>query len=407
MLPQSLSDCEALDRADPLRAFRDRFALPEGVIYLDGNSLGPLPRATPARLAEVATQEWGERLIGSWNEAGWWDAPVRIGDKIATLLGADEGEVVATDSTSVNLYKLVVAAAALKPGAILVENDNFPTDGYIVQQAAELLGRDCRSVPGAALAEAIDDSISVVVATQVNYRTAARHDIAALEARAARAGAHIVWDLSHSIGAVPVDLPGDGASLAIGCGYKYLNGGPGAPAWLYVAKDLQDRFTSPIAGWWSHTAPFAFVDRYEAATGIRRFLAGTQPMLSLLALETGVDLFLEADMAEVWAKSIRLFDVFAARLEATCPGLEIRSPRDPARRGSHIALGHPHAYAIVQALIERGIVGDFRAPDIARFGLTPLTLSFADIWRATEALSDVVNTGTWKDPRYGTRSTVT
>jgi len=407
MLPQSLAEAEALDRDDPLRRFRDRFALPEGLIYLDGNSLGPLPRATPDRIAEVATREWGERLIRSWNEAGWWEAPVRIGDKIARLIGADDGEVVATDSTSVNLYKLVVAAAALKPGAILIENDNFPTDGYVVQQAARLTGRECRMVSGDALEAAIDDSVSVVVATQVNYRTAARLDIAALEDGAARVGARIVWDLSHSIGAVPLDLPRDGATLAVGCGYKYLNGGPGAPAWLYVARDLQDRLTSPIAGWWGHADPFGFASDYRAAGGIRRFLAGTQPMLSLLALESGVDLFLEAEMAEVWAKSVRLFDLFAARIEATCPELTILSPRDPAKRGSHIALGHPQAYGIVQALIDRGVIGDYRAPDIARFGLTPLTLGHADVWRACETLSTVMREQSWADPRYASRNSVT
>ena len=392
----TLADVEALDAADPFARYRERFALPEGVIYLDGNSLGPLPASVPRRLEEVARREWGDRLIRSWNEADWWTAPRRIGDRIGRLLGVRTGEVVATDSTSVNLFKLIVAAAGMRDGAIVAEADNFPTDAYIAEEAARLLGRPFRLVAGEAIAAALGDDVAVAVITQVNYRTAARADIGALEARARRHGTRIVWDLSHSIGAVPLDLARDGATLAVGCSYKYLNGGPGAPAWLYVASDLQPMLRSPIAGWWGHADAFAFDSAYRPAPDIARFLGGTQPMLSLLALEDGLTLFDRIDMARLWDKSVSLFDLFAARIDALCPELTILTPRDPALRGSHIALHHPEARRIIAALIERDVVGDYRAPDIARFGLTPLTLRYADIWRATEIIAEIMTTAAWK-----------
>ncbi|NIJ06850.1 kynureninase [Sphingomonas vulcanisoli] len=393
----TLPDAEALDRADPFAEFRDRFALPEGVIYLDGNSLGALPRSVAARLEAVARHEWGERLIRSWNEADWWNAPRRIGDRIARLLGVSDGEVIATDSTSVNLFKLIMAAAGTRDGAIIAEADNFPTDTYVAEEAARLLGRPFRLVAGSGMVDALVADVAAAVITQVNYRTAARADIAALEERARRHGTRIVWDLSHSIGAVPLDLARDGASLAVGCSYKYLNGGPGAPAWLYVASALQAKLRSPIAGWWGHADAFAFDGQYRPAPDIARFLGGTQPMLSLLALEESLTLFERVDMDRLWAKSVRLFDLFAARIEALCPELTILTPRDPALRGSHIALHHPDAQRIITALIERGVIGDYRAPDIARFGLTPLTLSHADILYATGIIGDVMASGAWRD----------
>ena len=396
-----------LDASDPLGAFRDRFHLPEGMTYLDGNSLGALPRMTPDRLTRTIEREWGEGLVASWNDPAWLDAPQRIGDKIARLIGAADGEIVACDSTSINLFKLVMAAAEARPGAIIAEMDNFPTDAYIAGRAARLLGRPFHMVAGAAIAEAIDRDVAVAVITHVDYRTARRHDMASINARAAVTGTHVVWDLSHSAGAVPIDLAGDGATLAIGCGYKYLNGGPGAPAWLYVAAALQPKLASPIAGWWAHDEPFAFESEFVAAPGISRFLAGTPPILGLAALEEGVDLLLEADMDQIQAKSVALFDLFAARTAASCPDLTLVSPTDATRRGSHIAFRHPAAYPIIRALAARGVVGDFRVPDIARFGLTPLMLRYQDVWTVTETIAAIMRDGDWRDPLYAQRNRVT
>ncbi len=403
----TLEQARARDAADPLRGLRDRVKLPAGVIYLDGNSLGPLPRAAPQRIAEVVAREWGEGLVRSWNDAAWTQAPRRIGGKIARLIGAGEDEVIVADSTSVNLFKLVIAAAEGRGGAIIAERDAFPTDAYVAERAAALLGRPFRAVARTALAAALADDVAVAVVTHVDYRTAERHDLAALTAAARVHGARIVWDLSHSVGAVPLDLARDGVELAVGCGYKYLNGGPGAPAFLHVARALQGRIASPIAGWWGHAAPFDFGADYAPHPGIERFAAGTPPMLALLALETGVDLMLAADAQALWAKSIGLYDLFAARLAARCPGLAIVSPADPARRGSHIALAHPHALGLVRALIARGVIGDFRTPDVARFGLTPLYLRHEDVWRAVEAIAAVVDGQEWRDPRFARGGMVT
>jgi kynureninase len=402
----SLHEIGALDAADPLAPFRDRFRIPEGMIYLDGNSLGSLPRATPDRLARTIEREWGDGLVASWNDTRWLDAPTRIGGKIARLIGAAADEVVACDSTSLNLFKLVMAAAAARPGAIVAEADNFPSDVYVAGRVADLLGRPFRAVSTAEMAQAIGPDVAVAVVTHVDYRSARRHDMAALNARAASVGARIVWDLSHSIGAVPIDLGGTGAELAVGCGYKYLNGGPGAPAWLYVARALQPFLSSPIAGWWAHAEPFDFGPDFRPAPGIARFLVGTPPILSLAALEEGVDLALEADMALVWRKSIALFDLFAARIAVQCPELELASPCDATQRGSHIAFRHPAAYPIVRALAARNVVGDFRGPDIARFGLTPLTLRYQDVWTATEIIAATLREGSWREAQYAQRNVV-
>ena len=367
-----------MDAADPLRDFRARFRLPEGVIYLDGNSLGVLPEAAVARIAQVVTQEWGNDLIRSWNAHDWIGAPQRIGGKIARLIGAREDEVIVADSTSVNLFKLIVAAARAAPGRaeILTETGNFPTDLHVARGAAELLGMRLRAVDRAEIAEAIGAATAVVVLTHVHYRSGARYDMAALNLCAREQGARIIWDLSHSVGAVPLDLARDGAEFAVGCGYKYLNGGPGAPAFLYVARALQAELVSPITGWLGHAAPFDFTDAYTPAPGIARFLAGTPPMLSLLALEMGVDIMLEADPAALAAKSRALFDLFAAGIAARAPELRLASPTGSNARGSHISFAHESAFAIVQALIARGVIGDFRTPDVARFGLTPLYLRY-------------------------------
>ena len=399
----------ARDAADPLRSFRARFRLPPGVIYLDGNSLGPLPVATAARMARVIEHEWGEGLIRSWNDQDWIGAPQRIGGKIGQLIGAASGEVLVADSTSINLFKLLMAAAALSParGTILTEAGNFPTDLHIAERAATLLGKRLMVVDTADLAPAIGEDTAVLVLTHVHYRSGYRHDMAGLTALARSRGARIVWDLSHSAGAVPLALARDGVELAIGCGYKYLNGGPGAPAFLHVAKALQPHMLSPIAGWLGHAAPFAFVDGYEPAPGVDRFLAGTPPMLSLLALETGVDLMLEADRAALFAKSRSLYDAFRGLMAEACPELPCITPDDAERRGSHISFAHPNAFALVQALIARGVIGDFRAPDVARFGLTPLYLGHRDIWEAVAILTDILKTGAWRDSRFAARGRVT
>ena len=410
MTPPNAATIADLDAADPLRHFRTRFRLPPGVIYLDGNSLGALPVATAARMADVIAREWGDSLIRSWNDHDWIGAPRRIGDKIARLIGAAPGEVIVADSTSVNLFKLVVAATELCPdrGTILTEAGNFPTDLHVATRAAALLGKRMQVVETGALADAIGPDTALTVLSHVHYRSGHRHDMPGLTALARSRGSRIIWDLSHSAGAVPLALGADGVDLAIGCGYKYLNGGPGAPAFLYVAKALQPRMVSPIAGWLGHAAPFAFGDDYRPADGVERFLAGTPPMLSLLALETGVDLMLEADQAAIAAKARSLHDLFATLMAARCPALRRVSPDDAARRGSHISFAHPQAQAIVQAAIAAGVIGDFRAPDVARFGLTPLYTSHRDIDEAVERIAAIVADERWRDPRFtAPRGTVT
>lgn len=401
----TLEEARALDAADPLAPFRARFALPEGVIYLDGNSLGPLPHAARERITATVEAEWGTRLIRGWNE-GWMEAPTRIGDKIARLIGAAPGEVIACDSTSANLYKLIVGALRARPGVVLSEAGNFPTDLHIAQGAvAAVPGAALRVVERDQLAGALTGEVALLLLTHVHYKTAERFDLADWTARAHAAGALVLWDLSHSAGAVPIDLNAAGADLAVGCGYKYLNGGPGAPAWLFVAERHQAALRNPLSGWMGHAAPFDFTDAYAPAPGIRRWLAGTPPILGLAALEAGVALMLEADPALIAAKSARLFDQMAAAADAL--GLEVVSPRDPAARGSHIGLRHPHAYELCQALIERGVIGDFRTPDVLRLGLTPLYLSHEDVARAVAILAEVIETRAWAAPRFAARKAVT
>jgi len=404
--------CQGLDAADPLGCFRDRFDLPPGLVYLDGNSLGALPRATASRLADVVEREWGRDLITSWNRHGWIDLPARVGDKIARLIGAAPGEVVIADSTSVNLFKLLDAALALAPERPIVLSDtgNFPTDLYIAQGVvgARGDGRVLKLVDETALIEAIDPATAVVMVTQVNYRSGRLHDLAAVTAAARRAGALMLWDLSHSAGALPIDLDGVGADLAVGCGYKYLNGGPGAPAFLYVAQRHQERIRPCLSGWMGHAAPFAFDLDYRPAAGIARNLCGTPSVIGLAALEVGVDLMLEADLAQVRAKSMALGERFVALVEARCPGMfELASPRDPSARGSQLCLRHPEGYAIVQALIARGVIADFRAPDILRFGFAPLYVRHVDVWDAVDRLVEVMRTRAWDAPEFRTRATVT
>ncbi|MEG3085954.1 kynureninase [Sphingomonas sp. PB4P5] len=407
--PQHVLDA---DRADPLAHFRHDFSLPEGVIYLDGNSLGALPAATPARLQQAIALEWGRDLIASWNTHDWIGAARRVGAKIARLIGAGEDDVVVADSTSVNLFKLLVAALHYQPERkkILSEPGNFPTDLYIAQGVTGLLdGRHLVTVAADDIVDAIDADTAVVLLTHVHYKSGRKLDMAKITAAAHDKGALILWDLSHSVGAVPLDLAGAGVDLAVGCGYKYLNGGPGAPAFLYVAPALQAVLHSPLSGWIGHRSPFAFVDQYQPGDGIDRFQCGTPSILALTSLEVGVDLHLRTDMAALQRKSAALSSLFIASVAAQCGdlGLTLASPTDPAERGSHVSLAHDHAYEICQALIARGVIGDFRAPDIVRFGFTPLYTSFADIWHAVRILAEIMATRGWDDERFRARARVT
>jgi kynureninase len=409
----TLADLEAMDRDDPLRALRGAFVLPDGLVYLDGNSLGALPRETPVRLQEVTARQWGQDLIRSWTEHDWIGAPQRVGDKIARLIGAAPGEVVVSDSTSVNLFKLLVAACRLRPDrpVILSEPGNFPNDLYVAQglQGLSNGGVELRLASADRIESAIDERVAVVLLTHVHYKSAAVHDMARITARAHARGALTLWDLSHSAGAVPVDLNAAQADFAAGCGYKYLNGGPGAPAYLFVAQRHQATTVSPITGWLGHARPFDFVDEYAPAPGIGRFLAGSYPILGIAALEVGVDLMLRADAQSRLDKSRALSELFVALVESRCAGLglEVASPRDAPVRGSHVALRHAQAWAVMQALIARRVVGDFRAPDLMRFGFAPLYNRYADCWHAVEILRDVLQTAAWDRPEFKQRQAVT
>lgn len=407
------ADLLALDAADPLAPAREQFTLPDGIIYLDGNSLGALPRATPKRLAEAALNEWGRDLIRSWNAHGWIDLPRRIGDKIARVICAGPGEVVVADSTSINLFKVLAAALNLNPGrrVILSERDNFPTDLYMAQGLTTLLGgrHELRLVDGDEIAGAIGEDTAVVMLTHVNYKSGAMHDMAAITSAAHARGALMLWDLAHSAGAVPVDLNGCGADFAVGCGYKYLNGGPGAPAFVWVNKKHQERFVQPLSGWLGHASPFAFETDYRPAAGVARYVCGTPPVLSMIALECGVDMFQDLDLAALRRKSMALTDLFIRLVEQECDGfgLSLLSPRAAERRGSQVSLRHAEGYPIMQALIARGIIGDFRAPDILRFGFAPLYVRFADLWDAVAALRDILSSRAWDKPEFHVRAAVT
>lgn len=407
-----MTDVAHLDAADPLAPFRDRFQLRDGLIYLDGNSLGAAPKATAARLAKVVGQEWGEGLITSWLGAEWSTAPQRIGDKIARLLGAQPGEIVATDSTSINIFKALTAALSLRPGrsVILSETTNFPTDVYMMQGIEAFSGGRVKAVTAAPddVLGALTDEVAVLLLTQVHYKSGRVRDMAEVTRRAHEVGALVVWDLSHSAGAIPVDLNGANADFAIGCGYKFLNGGPGAPAYIFAAS-RHHAATPILSGWFGHARPFDFEEDYDPAAGVTRFLCGTPPVLGLSALEVGVDLLLEADMAEVRNKSLALGDLFMAAMEPLCDahGFRLVSERDPARRGSQVAYAHPQGYAIVQALKEVDVVADFRTPDVLRFGLTPLTLRYADIAETVRRIEAVCETRAWDKPHYRQRAAVT
>ena len=428
----TLQDCRALDAQDPLAPLRDHFTLPPGMIYLDGNSLGVAPQAAAARVADVVAREWGTDLIQSWNKARWFDLPQRLGDQLAPLIGARTGEVVCTDTTSINLYKVLSAALNIARAdsparkRVVSERSNFPTDLYIAEglckeRGLELVLLEPEEIPTALTGQDADD-VAVLMLTHVNYRTGAMHDMAALTAAAQARGILCIWDLCHSAGAVPVDLHGAGADFSVGCGYKYLNGGPGAPAFVWVHPRHADRFWQPLSGWWGHAAPFAFTPGYQPAPGITRYLCGTQPIISLSALQCGLDVFTAAEslggMAALRTKSLALTDLFIQLVEERCAGhgLGLATPREHAQRGSQVCLTRDTgAYAIVQALIARRVIGDFRKgdggtgrhKDILRFGLTPLYLGYEDVWNAVEHLRQVLDTAEWQRPEFNQQNAVT
>ncbi|HET6240189.1 MAG TPA: kynureninase [Acetobacteraceae bacterium] len=412
-MPTSLTRTalQALDRNDTLALFRDEFDLPPDVIYLDGNSLGPLPKATPGRVARVVAHEWGQSLIRAWNAHDWIRLPLRVGEKIGHIIGAEPGSTLVADSTSVNLFKLLAAALEARPTRriILTEAGNFPTDIYMAQGLAALLrrGHEVRAV--ADPLAALNDDVAVLMLTHVNYRSGAMHDMATVTSAAHAVGALTLWDLSHSVGAVPLQLAKDGADFAVGCGYKYLNGGPGAPAFLSVAPRLQTDLQLPLTGWLGHANPFAFAPDYRPAQGIGRGMVGTPPILNLAALEVGIDQMLRVPTDALHKKSQQLIDLFITLVEQECAehGFRLLTPRDATRRGSQVAFAHPDGYAIMQTLIARGVIGDFRTPDVMRFGLAPLYVRHVDVWDALTVLSEVMRTNAWRDPSLSERRAVT
>jgi kynureninase len=411
ILPRS--HAEALDAADPLAGDRARFALPEGILYFDGNSLGPPTVEAADHLAGVVRDQWGGELVGAWNTCQWIDLAPRVAAAIAPLIGAQADEVAVADSTSLNLFKVLAAGLALNPGrtVILSERENFPTDLYMAEGLAELLGAgvSLRLVDRGQLDAALDQDVALLMLTEVDFRTGARHDMGRLTAMAHDRGALAIWDLAHSAGAFPVDLAGCDVDLAVGCGYKYLGGGPGAPAFVYAARRLHERLRSPLWGWMGHAAPFAFDTGYRPADGALRFQVGTPPILSLAALELGIAAIAEIGVERLWAKSCALTSLFLELVDPVCAehGLALASPADPERRGSQIALRHRHGHAMVQALAARGVVGDFREPDILRFGFAPAYLRFVDVWDAVQVLAEVLASREWDQPRFHARRKVT
>lgn len=404
-----LERARSLDAADPLAGFRDRFDVPEGVIYLDGNSLGCLPKETPARLEQVVRGEWGRDLIRSWNSADWIHLPQRVGAKIAPLIGAQPHEVIACDSVSVNLYKLISAALGMRPGrkTVLSEPGNFPTDVYMIEGLEKQGLAQRRLVAREELADALDDDVALLLLTHAHYKTGELFDMEGLTRAAHEAGALVLWDLSHSGGALPVDLTACGADFAVGCGYKYLNGGPGAPAYAFVAQRHHEAIAQPLSGWMGHAKPFEFSDDYTPAPGVDRLLCGTPGILGLAALEVGVDLIAEIGVERLHAKSQKLSEFFRQCLSEAGVQLELVSPEDPVQRSSQLSFRHGDAYAICQALISREVIGDFRDPDILRFGFAPAYLRFEDMAEAARHLAEVLQTGEWQRSEFRKRAAVT
>ncbi|EED36710.1 kynureninase [Luminiphilus syltensis NOR5-1B] len=402
------------DVADPLAGARESFSLPDDVIYLDGNSLGAMPRAAASRVQEVVEREWGHDLIRSWNDNHWFELPYRIGDKIAGLIGADTGEVVVTDCVSINLYKLVSAALKLRPGRskLVTEAGNFPTDLYILEgiQSSRAQPLEVNAVADRdQIISAIDEQTAVVLLTDVHYKTGHLLDMAAITTRAHDVGALVIWDLCHSAGALPVDLNAIGADFAVGCGYKYLNGGPGAPSFVFAAKRHLPDARQPLSGWWGHQSPFVFSDEFEPADGIGRMMSGTQGVIGLACAEVGVDISLRFGMTAIRDKSVRMTDLFIQLFDEHLAeyGFQLVSPRDSQHRGSQVAFTHAEGYAIMQALIARGVIGDFRAPDILRFGFAPLYLRYADVWQAIMTLAEIMKTGSWDCDEFKVVNAVT
>lgn len=410
--------CVELDTADPLASFRSRFDLPDGVIYLDGNSLGALPSETAEFVQNVIRDEWGTGLIRSWNDAGWFSKPQTVGDMLAPIIGAEAGEVVLGDSTSGSLFQAVVAAARLRPQrrTIIAERGAFPTDLYMLEAVQELLGGDAplerRLIDddGPTLDDVLDDDVAVVLLTHVDYRTGRMHDMVEVTRKVHEAGALMVWDLCHSVGAVPVDLSGADADFAVGCTYKYLNGGPGAPSFIWAAPRHHAQMRPALTGWHGHARPFDFTIEYEPVDGVGRFRVGTPQLLSAAGLEASLRMWADVDMTQVREKSLHLTDLFISLVDSRLAerfGLEVVTPREKARRGSQVSLRVQDGYPIMQALIERGVIGDFRAPDLIRFGFTPLYTSYADVWDAVQVLDEILTDGVWQEPRFSRRSAVT
>ena len=398
--------CVARDSADPLRNFRERFVIPEGIIYLDGNSLGPMPRAAAEILGRTIEQEWGQDLIKSWNSAGWFDMPTRLGDRVGALIGAAPGQTLVCDTTSINLYKAIQAAIGLRPGrdVVIAEDESFPTDLYIIEGALKSAGRPMKrrliGADGPSIEALIDEKVAVAVLSHVNYRTGALLDMAAITRQLHDAGALVVWDLCHSIGVVEIAFDLDAVDFAVGCTYKYLNGGPGSPAFIAVAKTHQAAAQHPLSGWWGHAAPFAFDRDFRPDAGIKRFLCGTQPIISLRGVDVALDAMAGVEVAALRQRSLALTELFMARVAALLPALEIVTPRQPSLRGSQVGISFEKGYAVIQAMTARGVIGDFRAPDLMRFGFAPLYVRFQDAWDAAEILAECIKAEVWHDPRF-------
>ena len=403
-----------LDQHDPLRHKRDAFLLPDGVIYLDGNSLGPMPKAALRELKIAAEQEWGKDLIRSWNTAGWFDLPGTLGDRIARLIGAAPGETVITDTASINIYKAIHAGLKLRPdrSVVVAEGSGFPADIYMIEGVASVrpdMRIRLEGVDGPRIEDLIDDDVAVVLVNHVDYRTGTLRDMSALTGRIHEAGAIAIWDLCHSAGVLKVDLNANGADFAVGCTYKYLNGGPGAPAFVFAAKRHHGKLSQPLTGWWGHASPFAFDRSFRPGDGIRPMLCGTQPILSMRALAGALEVWEDVDLDQVREKSVRLTDLFIALVEEGCGsfGVTLAAPRERTTRGSQVSFRHPHGYEIMQALIDQGVIGDFRSPDFMRFGFAPLYLSYTDVYVAATILHDILANGTWRASRFANRLTVT
>lgn len=402
---------EALDNNDELAPMREKFCLEEGLVYLDGNSLGVLPRATADHISQVVTQQWGNGLIRSWNTHQWMEKPTKLGDKVAQLIGSKKAQVLVCDTTSVNIFKLAAAAVKMRPGRskLITEIGNFATDLYLLQGLAKLLGNKVEviALPRAQVLSAIDEDTALVLLTHVHFKTGAMWDMASVTQMTQKKGSLMMWDLSHSVGAMPINLDEINVDLAVGCTYKYLNGGPGSPAFLYVAAQHQDLFEQPLTGWLGHAKPFDFEDDYQGAAGIQQAMCGTPPVLANAALEVALNLMLSVDMHLVRVKSQLMGNLFIKLIQQRCPQFEVESPTDDEQRGSHVSLAHTQGYAIMQALIARNIIGDFRAPKTLRFGFTPLYLRYVDLWDTVEALEDIMLQESWNQPEFLHRQAVT